>query len=54
MNPIKAVQLMKKYSKCLECGNEKVGNGEGVFNIEDSSFFRSCKCGWEIEIDTDK
>ena len=54
MNPLKAVQLMKEYSKCLDCGNEDIGDGEGVLSIEDNIFIRSCKCGWEIKIDTIK
>ncbi|WP_145413462.1 DUF3797 domain-containing protein [Paenibacillus xylanexedens] len=54
MNALKAIQLMNKYSKCKKCGNDKVGGDEGVLSVEDNIFIRSCKCGWEIEIDTDK
>lgn len=53
MNLLKAAELMDKYSACKECGNDKIGNGEGVLNIDDIIFFRSCKCGWEIEVKTD-
>ncbi|NRS50992.1 DUF3797 domain-containing protein [Brevibacillus sp. HB2.2] len=50
MNAWKAVQLMKKYSKCAECGSEVVGNGEGTLDINDDTFKRTCKCGWSIEV----
>lgn len=46
-----SLELMKKYSKCKGCGNEKVGNGEGTLNIEDDIFTRTCKCGWSIKVD---
>nr|WP_309145155.1 DUF3797 domain-containing protein [Brevibacillus sp. HB2.2] len=50
VNAWKAVQLMKKYSKCAECGSEVVGNGEGTLDINDDTFKRTCKCGWSIEV----
>jgi hypothetical protein len=42
---------MRKYSNCKECGNDKIGDGEGTLTIEDNIFKRSCKCGWSIEVD---
>lgn len=45
-----SLDLMNKYNKCPECGSDKVGNGEGVLDVGDSTFFRSCKCGWEVEV----
>lgn len=53
MNGWKSVSLMKKYANCKQCGNDLVGNGEGVLLIEDEIFKRSCKCGWSIEVDED-
>ena len=50
MNAVKAVELMRKYNQCPDCGNDKIGNGQGVLNIEENTFFRSCKCGWSIKI----
>lgn len=50
MNAFKAVSLMRKYSKCPQCGNEYVGDGEGTLEIENEVFTRSCKCGWKIEV----
>ncbi len=53
MNILKSVELMKKYSSCLQCGNDKIGNGAGKLHIEEDTFYRSCKCGWKIKTDED-
>lgn len=53
MNGFKSIKLMRKYAACVDCGNELVGDGEGVLLIEDDIFKRSCKCGWSIEVDED-
>lgn len=53
MNVLKSVQLMRKYNNCPACGSDKVGNGEGKLIIEDETFYRSCKCGWEVKTDED-
>ncbi|ACM16014.1 TPA: DUF3797 domain-containing protein [Bacillus cereus] len=50
MDAWKSVQLLRKYAACQECGNENVGNGEGTVEIQDDTFKRTCKCGWEIEV----
>ena len=50
MNAMKVIKLMDKYSKCKECGNTSVGNGEGTLSITDSVYKRTCKCGWPIEV----
>lgn len=50
MNAYTSLKLMKKYSDCPKCGNGLVGNGEGKMIIDDDTFFRSCKCGWKVEI----
>lgn len=46
----KSIQLMRKYSKCKECGNKLIGDGEGTMEIDDDTFKRTCKCGWQVEI----
>lgn len=48
-----SLELIKKYSKCPECGNDKVGGkpSEGALIIEDEIFTRSCKCGWSVTVD---
>jgi hypothetical protein len=51
MNIVDSTELMKKYSKCEECGNEFVGNGEGTLEIENNVFKRTCKCGWSVTVD---
>ena len=51
MNMLKTLELIKKYHVCPLCGNDKVGNGSGKLIVEDDRFYRSCKCGWEIETD---
>jgi predicted RNA-binding Zn-ribbon protein involved in translation (DUF1610 family) len=51
MNALKAVQLMVKYTDCPECGNSNVGDGEGKVVADEDTFYRSCRCGWEITTD---
>lgn len=50
MNALKAVELLKKYNTCPDCGNEKVGDGEGSVEINEDVFKRKCKCGWMVKI----
>lgn len=47
-----SLALLKKYSKCQNCGSEQIGNGEGTLEIEENTFRRTCKCGWSIETGT--
>ncbi|HFK1435690.1 MULTISPECIES: DUF3797 domain-containing protein [Bacillus cereus group] len=53
MNAWKSVQLLRKYSKCKKCGNDKIGSGESTVEIQDDTFKRTCKCGWEVEVNED-
>lgn len=48
MNIIKAMALINKYSVCQKCGSDKVASGEGTLNITETSFERTCKCGWSV------
>lgn len=48
MNLNDSMELMKKYSTCPKCGNDKIGNGQGTLIIEDNVFERSCNCGWKV------
>ena len=50
----RTLDLMNKYGKCPECGNEMLGNGEGKLLIDEDVFTRECKCGWSIKIDDSK
>lgn len=46
----KAIELGIRYAECPECGNSYIGNGHGKLIVSNKYFYRSCKCGWEIEI----
>lgn len=50
VNLKRSVELMERYQICETCGNEAVGNGEGTLKITGSTFIRTCKCGWKVEI----
>ena len=50
MNAIRTVQLLGEYAECRNCGSDKLGDGEGTLNIDENTFTRTCKCGWEVEI----
>ena len=50
----KSMELIKKYGRCHECGNEFIGNGQGGLVIEDYTFERWCKCGWKVVVDVRK
>jgi Domain of unknown function (DUF3797) len=51
MNIVDSLTLMKQYGDCPQCGNDKLGDGEGTLNIENEIFTRTCKCGFEIKVD---
>ena len=51
MNITESVKLLKQYSICINCGNDKIGNGEGTVNINGNIFERTCKCGWSIKVE---
>ena len=46
-------ELLRKYSTCLECGSKDIGGepSQGIINISDEIFARSCKCGWKVVVD---
>lgn len=50
MNIAETFKLIEQYAVCPECGNDHVGNGEGKLITEGKSFYRSCKCGWEVNL----
>lgn len=53
MNFLKSMELMEKYCDCPKCGNEYIGNGQGGMTVEDDTFRRWCKCGFDITVDED-
>ncbi|OMD29127.1 DUF3797 domain-containing protein [Paenibacillus odorifer] len=50
MNFTEAIRLSKKYAECPKCGNGNIGVGEGTIDIDENSFERTCKCGWNITV----
>ncbi|MDU5080255.1 DUF3797 domain-containing protein [uncultured Tissierella sp.] len=42
----KLIPIMKKYEKCPQCGSTTVGNGEGGITVDDTTYKRTCKCGF--------
>lgn len=53
MNWLKSMELMEKYADCPKCGNEYIGNGQGGIVVEDDTFRRWCKCGFDITVNED-
>jgi iron(III) transport system ATP-binding protein len=51
MNAWETIELINKYASCPNCGNEMIGNGQGAIIVEDTTFTRKCKCGFEITIE---
>ena len=51
MNAGRMLAIMPKYNDCPKCGSDKVGNGEGAIIVEDDTYTRKCKCGFEITVD---
>jgi hypothetical protein len=54
MNVVDSLKLLDQYGKCSDCGNDKLGDGEGTLSIDGNEFRRTCKCGFEIEETADK
>lgn len=50
MKLVDALDLMRKYESCPQCGCNTVGAGTGTLEIDDDTFKRTCHCGWSIEI----
>lgn len=48
MDAMKTMKLMEKYINCPECGNDKIGNGQGTLHVGEDTFTRTCKCGWKV------
>lgn len=50
MNIWNSMELMKKYSKCPQCGSIEIGNGNGGVVVENNTFRRFCKCGFDVTL----
>ncbi|MBM7580057.1 DUF3797 domain-containing protein [Jeotgalibacillus terrae] len=44
------MELGKQHSKCPQCGSSKIGGGSGMIYVDDTTFRRTCKCGWKVEV----
>lgn len=51
MNIFKSMALMEKYGECPNCGNDLIGDGQGGLIVEEDTFRRFCKCGFDITVD---
>lgn len=50
MRLTRAIELMREYGRCPDCGNEHIGNESGSLEVEGDTFRRICKCGFKVEI----
>lgn len=50
MNVCDYLQIAEKYIHCPKCGSDKIGNGEGTLNVDDDTYRRTCKCGFQVEV----
>jgi hypothetical protein len=41
---------LEKYGNCPDCECENMSNGEGTLYVNEDTFKRTCKCGFEVEI----
>ena len=44
------IKLMEIYGECPICKNNLIGYKEGDFIVDEYSFTRRCKCGYEVTI----
>ena len=51
MNGWSIGKLLDKYGECPKCGNEYINNGHGGLVIDNNTFRRFCKCGFDITVD---
>lgn len=51
MNIFKSMELMEKYAECPNCGSDLIGNRQGGLILEEDTFRRFCKCGFDITVD---
>jgi hypothetical protein len=54
MKPNDALKLIQLYAVCLECGNDSVGGGAGTLTVTETTFHRTCKCGFSVTADEHK
>ena len=52
MNAYDLLKIAPFVNNCPNCKSDKIGNGEGSLKVDDNTFTRTCKCGFEITIDS--
>ncbi|MER3123048.1 DUF3797 domain-containing protein [Bacillus altitudinis] len=51
-NALDLLKVSKLINGCPNCSNDLIGNGQGTLEVEETSFKRTCKCGFSIELNT--
>lgn len=41
--------IARKHFSCPECGNTYIGDTQGTLEVDDTTYKRTCKCGWTHE-----
>ncbi|MEN7644247.1 DUF3797 domain-containing protein [Clostridioides difficile] len=44
-------KLSSMYCICPKCGSDKLGEGEGSLIVDEYTFRRKCKCGFDMIVD---
>ena len=50
MKITRAMELIKQYGVCPRCGSDKITGTKGSLIVKNKSFYRSCECGYNVEI----
>ncbi|MBY2272868.1 DUF3797 domain-containing protein [Clostridioides difficile] len=51
MKMINVLKLSAMYCFCPKCGSDELGEGEGSLIVDEYTFHRKCKCGFDIIVD---
>ncbi|HEL7585444.1 DUF3797 domain-containing protein [Clostridioides difficile] len=51
MKMINVFKLLSMYCFCPKCGSDKLGEGEGKLIVDEHTYYRECKCGFNILVD---
>ncbi|CEK40372.1 DUF3797 domain-containing protein [Clostridium phage phiCD146] len=51
MKMINVFKLLSMYCFCPECGSDELGEGEGSLIVDEYTFHRKCKCGFDMIVD---
>ncbi|WP_363316697.1 DUF3797 domain-containing protein [uncultured Dysosmobacter sp.] len=45
------IKLIRLFGRCPNCGNDMVGPNDGLLDITDHTFTRTCTCGWTVTVE---